>query len=197
MSSQQRIAVFRGDRLKTSGGLFKKDLIKNKRGKIVSRKKSGQARGQNNLGKWLRSDNEKVSKADMLRKGNAPPEGASKAKPAKAPQKAAPKPKAAPPKPKAAPKAVPKKVVAKPQAPQPRKKKKLPKGYNPITRQPYEKQSGLGYVGSGKVNLDNVTTMGKEKRRRRKRGQKVTRESILEAKRLREERLAEQRARQG
>ena len=51
--------------------------------------------------------------------------------------------------------------------PVPRKKKALPKGYNPITRQPYEKKSGLGYVASGSVTLDNVTTMGKEQRERR------------------------------
>ena len=46
--------MWRGDRLKTSGGLFKRDLVKNKRGKIVSKKKSGQASGANNLGQWLR-----------------------------------------------------------------------------------------------------------------------------------------------
>jgi len=40
MSSQQRMEVWRGTRLQTSGGLRKSDLIKNKRGKIVSKKKS-------------------------------------------------------------------------------------------------------------------------------------------------------------
>ena len=199
MSSQQRIAVFRGDRLKTSGGLFRKDLIKNKRGKIVSKKKSGQARTQNNLGDFLRDYKENVSKEKMLRPaGEASKKRAEARAAAKpAPKQAAPaKPKAAPAKPKAAP-AKPK-AAAKPQAPQPRKKKKLPKGYNPITRQPYEKQTGLGYVASGKVNLDNVTTMGKEQRHRRtKRGGKLTREMILEANRRRLARLAEKQARQG
>lgn len=34
-----KLQVYRGTRQKTSGGLLKKDLIKNKRGKIVSLKK--------------------------------------------------------------------------------------------------------------------------------------------------------------
>ena len=163
MSSQQRIEVWRGDRLKTSGGLFRKDLVKNKRGKIVSKKKSVQARDQNNLGDFLRKLNEKVSKADMLRP-------AKKA----APKKAAPKPES----PKKLQKQQPKKrpTINKPklQAPavKPKKapapaKKKLPKGYNPITRQPYEKKSGLGYVQGGNINLDNIVR-GKRIRKKRK-----------------------------
>ena len=168
MSSQQRIAVWRGDRLKTTGGLFKKDLIKNKRGKIVSAKKSGQARKQNNLGDFLRDYKEKVSKGEMLRPAGAASKARAAGKAAPAKKQAAPaKPKAAPAKPKAAvpkPKAVPQKVVAKPQVPQPRKKKKLPKGYNPITGQPYEKKSGLGYVAGGNVNLDNVITTKRNRR---------------------------------
>ena len=54
-SSKQRSEVWRGVRKKTSGGLTAKDLIRNKRGKVVSRKKSQQAGGDNNLGFWLRS----------------------------------------------------------------------------------------------------------------------------------------------
>ena len=54
MSSRQRSEVFAGTRKKTSGGLTKADLTKNKRGKIVSKKKSEQASNQNNLGSWLR-----------------------------------------------------------------------------------------------------------------------------------------------
>ena len=188
MSSAQRLAVFRGDRLKTSGGLFRKDLIKNKRGKIVSKKKSGQARDQNNLGKWLRSDNEKVSKAEML-----PPPGDASKKRAKPPAKAPAKPKAVAPKPKAV---APKKQAApKPKPVAPKKKPKaVPKGYNPVTRQPYEKESGLGYVEGGKVNLDNVRTS--RRHRKTKRG-KSTLESILEAKKRRLERIALLKARQG
>ena len=87
MSSQQRIEVWKGHRLKTSGGLFKKDLVKNKRGKIVSKKKSVQARDQNNLGDFLRKLDEKVSKKDMLhsKKGAAAPKKAAVPKAAKAP----------------------------------------------------------------------------------------------------------------
>jgi hypothetical protein len=50
--------VFKGELKKTSGGLTKQDLIRNKRGKVVSRKKSGQASGANNLGDWLRRKGE-------------------------------------------------------------------------------------------------------------------------------------------
>ena len=53
MSSRQRTEVFAGTRKKTSGGLTKADLTKNKRGKIVSKKKSVQAANQNNLGSLL------------------------------------------------------------------------------------------------------------------------------------------------
>lgn len=58
MPQSQRMRVFKGELKKTSGGLTKKDLVKNKRGKIVSRKKSGQASGANNLGDWLRRKGE-------------------------------------------------------------------------------------------------------------------------------------------
>ena len=172
MSSQQRIAVWRGDRLKTTGGLFKKDLIKNKRGKIVSAKKSGQARKQNNLGDFLRDYKEKVSKGEMLRPAGAASKARAAGKAAPAKKQAAPaKPKAVAAKPKPQPKPAP------PKPPQ----KKLPKGYNPITRQPYEKKSGSGYVASGNVNLDNVTTMGKEQRKRRHRGRRRARANMSDA----------------
>ena len=39
---QSKTVVFRGNKEKTSGGLRKNDLIKNKRGKVVSRKQSEQ-----------------------------------------------------------------------------------------------------------------------------------------------------------
>ena len=179
MSSRQRSEVWLGTRKKTSGGLTKADLTKNKRGKIVSKKKSEQASSQNNLGSWLRETGKKVEKADMLRKKSEPPADApaSKAKKA-APKKAAAK---AVPKAKPAPKAAPKKApVAQPkkqpkvvrkqalisgssaskkpakQAAPKRKKVKKKSNINPITQQPYEKKSGLGYVNTGAVSLDNL-----------------------------------------
>ena len=76
MSSNQRSEVWRGIRKKTSGGLTKEHLTKNKRGKIVSKKKSEAARKNkdaNNLGQWLRSKGEKflskgLKPADIVRK---------------------------------------------------------------------------------------------------------------------------------
>jgi hypothetical protein len=51
--------VWRGELKKTSGGLVRDDLVKNSKGKIVSRRKSKQAGEQNNLGVWLRSKGDK------------------------------------------------------------------------------------------------------------------------------------------
>ena len=149
-STKQRLEVWRGLRLKTSGGLRKSDLIKNKRGKIVSKRKSSQAGEKNNLGAFLRKANEKMSKKDMLHKkgSSAPPEEKEK-QPAAAPKK-----KAAAPKKKAA--------AAK------KKKQKAKPKINPITRQPYAKKSGSGYVEKAAVHLDNIRTS----RRKRKKVQR-------------------------
>ena len=49
-SREQRVRVWRGELKKTTGGLTKDDLVKNRKGKIVSRRKSRQAADQNNLG---------------------------------------------------------------------------------------------------------------------------------------------------
>ena len=88
-SSKQRSEVWRGVRKKTSGGLTKADLIKNKRGKIVSKKKSVQAANQNNLGELLRTKGAKMKKSEIMH-----PKGKAAAPKPKA------KPKPAPPKPK-------------------------------------------------------------------------------------------------
>ena len=153
MSSQQRLEVWKGSRKKTSGGLTKPMLTKNKRGKIVSKKKSDQASSQNNLGSWLREKGKKVEASKMLRKKAQPPPDAPKAKPKQA--KPQPKPKAKPqPKPKAKPKPKP-----KPKLPAPKKKaakKKTKPGINPLTQQPYEKKEHTGFVSDAKVSLDNV-----------------------------------------
>ena len=47
-------SVFRGTKARTSGGLQKSDLIKNKRGKVVSRKQSEQSRKRSGkrFSKW-------------------------------------------------------------------------------------------------------------------------------------------------
>ena len=184
-SSEQRSEVWRGLRKKTSGGLVKADLIKNKRGKVVSAKKSQQASNQNNLGLWLREKGKKVAKADMIRKKSAPPPGAPiskkppkkkaapKAKPKAAPKAkpkpAAPKPKPVAPKPKPA---APKPKAAAPKAAKVRQKPKaavVRKKINPITQQPYDKVSGSqGYVEKGKVSLDNLKRTSMRPRRRRR-----------------------------
>ena len=46
-----RAEVMHGNAMKTSGGLVKKNLKYNKNGRIVSRKKSSQAKKQDHLGK--------------------------------------------------------------------------------------------------------------------------------------------------
>ena len=170
-SSTQRLQVWRGERLKTSGGLYKKDLIKNKRGKIVSKKKSTQARDKNNLGDFLLKLGKKVKKDEMLHPaGKASKERELKrqagkkapAKPAAKPKATAAKPRAVAPKPKVAP--PPKPVPALPKPAVKKKKKALPKGYNPITRQPYDKK---GKKDVAAVDIDNIVTMGRPKRRRK------------------------------
>ena len=54
MPQKERLRVWNGELKKTAGGLTKKDLVRNRRGRIVSRKKSVASSKQNNLGKWLR-----------------------------------------------------------------------------------------------------------------------------------------------
>jgi len=76
MPQNERQRVWKGELKKTTGGLRKQDLIRNKRGKIVSKKKSEAARKNkdaNNLGQWLRSKGEKflskgLKPADIVRK---------------------------------------------------------------------------------------------------------------------------------
>ena len=173
-SSQQRSQVWLGTRAKTSGGLTKSMLVKNKRGKLVSKKKSEHASSQNNLGSWLREKGKKVEKAQMLRKKSAPPPDAPKKKavqkkPApskKAVKKAAPKPKPAPkaapkPAPVAQPKKQPKIVRKQAQAAPKRKKVKKKSNINPVTQQPYEKKDpgdfvSPGFVSGGNVSVDNL-----------------------------------------
>ena len=175
-SSTQRLEVWRGLRAKTSGGLTKADLVKNKRGKIVSKKKSTQAFQQNNLGDFLRKKGTKVPKDEMLyKKGQKKPSIAAPKKPAApkvqpaAPKKAAAAPKkaqpAAPKKAAAAPKKVaPKKVAPKKKvAKKPLKKKATNPKINPITKQPYAKKTSGGYVAKAAVHVDNIKPKKKKK----------------------------------
>ncbi len=76
MPQSERVRVWKGDLKKTSGGLRKEDLIKNSRGKIVSRKKSQAAKktAENNLKNWLRSKGDAflskgLKKENIVRKG--------------------------------------------------------------------------------------------------------------------------------
>ena len=61
MPQNQRLRVWKGELKKTSGGLTKDMLMKNKRGKVVSKSKSEAAKNSddNNLGSWLRSKGDK------------------------------------------------------------------------------------------------------------------------------------------
>ena len=177
-SSKQRIEVWRGQRKRTSGGLTKEMLTKNKRGKIVSKKKSNQASDQNNLGVFLRAKGTKVPKDEMLYK-----KGEKKSpKPSlHAPKKPQPKPvhggkssartpssqKATKGKPQPKPKAKGKPPTkGKPQKPQAKAKKKQKSNINPVTKQPYAKKSAGGYVADAKIHIDNIIH-GKRKRRQR------------------------------
>ena len=167
-TSVQRIKVWRGQLERTTGGLTKAMLTKNKRGKIVSKTKSRQAASSNNLGNWLHDSGVAIPKADILRYKSSPPEGAKQAKekPAgkvvKAPKPEkkvakAPKKVAKPVKQPAAkqPAAKPVAKVAKPK-PKPKKAKKAKPKVNPITGEAYKKKSGLGYAGGSAIDLDNI-----------------------------------------
>ena len=95
-SREQRVRVWRGELKKTTGGLTKDDLVKNKKGKIVSRRKSRQAGDQNNLGEWLRNKGDRFEDTPQARAEKGLPHTQStKPKPAKkAPE---PKPERVPP----------------------------------------------------------------------------------------------------
>ena len=97
MSSAQRIAVWNGERASTTGGLKKSDLMKNRHGRIVSKRKSEVARKLNNLGNFLA----RKAKGKAAKKAEPKPEPKPKPEPPKvAPPKPKPKPKpkVAPPK---------------------------------------------------------------------------------------------------
>ena len=127
--AEQRRLVWSGKMRKTTGGLRRDDLVLNRHGRIVSKRKSLAASKVNNLGNWLRDKGQKFGdKPAQAKKG-------SNGKPKKidaAPKKVAPKPKPKKVKPKpkvVAPKPKPKVVKPKPKVvvPKPKPKLKIPK----------------------------------------------------------------------
>ena len=88
MKIGSRLQVFKGTAARTSGNLLKKDLVRNKAGKIVSKRKQSLAKKQSNLKGFL------VGKpAQKPQKPAAKATPKATPKPQKPPQKA-PKPKA-------------------------------------------------------------------------------------------------------
>ena len=156
-TSKQRLLVWRGELAKTTGGLTKADLVKNKRGKIVSRKKSAQSAKENNLGSWLRKEGKTVAKKDLLRhRGDVPK--ASKDKPAPSKKSAgAPAKKVVKKRP-----VHKKKFASTAKAPKGKPKQKL----NPLTGE-QTNLTGLGYSKGGNIDTDNII-VGKRRRRKRK-----------------------------
>ena len=167
MPQNERLRVWRGDLRKTSGGLTKDMLIKNKRGKIVSRKKSGQATSnENNLGSWLRAKGDKFEgEPKGLKEEEAPKKAAAPAKKAAAPAKK----KAAPPAKKAAPPA--KKKAAAPPA-----KKVKPKLTKVEPMKPGEKEE-LHKISVG--NIKKKLTLWEQDYKYMKRKEKMSHADII------------------
>ena len=140
-SREQRIRVWKGELKKTSGGLTRDDLVKNRKGKIVSRKKSRQAAEFNNLGEWLRDKGDKFQ-------GKTARQEEKQNEPEKAPKPKKPVPKPRPkPRPKPAPRKVPKKVpkprARPPPRAHPRPKPSAPKPITKSYSKPHTKQIEL------------------------------------------------------
>ena len=182
MPQNERQRVWKGEIKKTSGGLTKAMLMKNSRGKIVSRKKSEAAKknNENNLAGWLRKKGEKflskgVTAEHVVRKekrkkklqklalpssGTVPKKKLDskktvvvlQPKPKPKAKPAAPKPK---PKPKpAAPKPKPKPAAPKPKPkPKPKKKKKGP----PVIVDQVPEEAGE-VADMSKISVGNIIT---------------------------------------
>ena len=88
--SAQRLAVWNGEKEKTSGGLRKADLTKNRHGRIVSKRKSEVARKLNNLGNFLAGKGKKqeAKPEPKAEAGKAQAEAEAGKGPGKAPGKA-------------------------------------------------------------------------------------------------------------
>ena len=153
-TSKQRLEVWRGERVSTSGGLKKSDLVRNKRGKIVSKRKSQQAASQNNLGSHLRPSGKKIPAKEMLHPKKSEKKASSPKKEPAA--EAEPVPKTVTPKsdPKSTKKRAPKAKRTKGKSNKPT--------VNPLTQQPRDRNA------RAEVSLDNIVR-GKRKRKKVKR----------------------------
>jgi len=60
-AKSDRLRVWRGELRKTAGGLTKGDLMRNKKGKIVSKRKSLAMTKVNNLGQYLRKKGDRFT----------------------------------------------------------------------------------------------------------------------------------------
>ena len=138
-SRPDRVRVWNGEIKRTRGGLLRIDLVKNKAGKLVSKRRSQSARAASNLGAWIRQKGQKfkdipegaVKGAAKAIKPKPKPPQKPPQKPKKAEPKPVPKPSPKLPKPK---KSEPKKrAVAKPAAAPPRK----PKPASPLPKKDY------------------------------------------------------------
>ena len=143
-TSKQRLEVWRGERVSTSGGLKKSDLVRNKRGKIVSKRKSQQAASQNNLGSHLRPSGKKIPAKDMLHPKKSEKKASSPKKEPAAEAEPVPKTVTPKPDPKSTKKRAPKAKPAK------AKRIKKKSNINPLTNQPRDPDA------KAKVSLDNV-----------------------------------------
>ena len=144
MPQKERLRVFNGELKKTSGGLTKDELVKNKRGKIVSKRKSSQAVGtDNNLGSWLRSKGDKFSGKPRGFKADVPDDRDDE-KLAVVPEKPKPKPKVA-------------KKVVKPKVAKPKPKvvkkvaKPKPKVAKKVAKKVPKKSPKVGPMKPGEV----------------------------------------------
>jgi hypothetical protein len=152
MGQKERLRVWKGELRRTAGGLKKSDLAKNKRGKIVSLKKSQSSRKENNLKDWLRTPGQ--SFAGKLKNAGKPlpaKKGKSKLNPPK------PKPKLKPQPPQKKKKASPKKAPVK----------KAPVKKAPVKKAPVKKVKVPGVAGQHKdvtkVTIGNILVKKKQK----------------------------------
>ena len=175
MPQPERLRVWKGELLKTSGGLTIKDLMKNKRGKIVSKRKSQAAKDNaNNLGDWLRKKGDNffskgITKDNVKKKGAAPGPKPKKLEVGKPVVVNPPKPK----KKKLVnpPKAPKKKVVVNLIDSPPKKKKAVVNAPPKITRSdPIKPGDKVSSKRKSNISVANIVpTSGRPKRARKKR----------------------------